>query len=158
MREYSRKRVYYSVFHGESDYQLCFSIGIMILWQSAKKHQNCVDDPCRSLPIHQPSNPPNCLLIIMNNSNIGVYYLVFQGESDYQLYFSIGALVLWQSAKNTQNCVQIPIPPDFWWWRANVQFWRQKVRKSANFCTYYNLHTRKNTHNTIKKTVTCLEF
>src|SRR3979490_948763 len=29
----------------------------------------------------------------------------------------------------------------FCWWRANVQFWRQKVRKSANFCTPYNLHT-----------------
>jgi hypothetical protein len=62
---------------------------------------------------HQPSNPPNCLLIIMINSRKRIYYSVFQGESDYQLYFSIGVMVLWQSAKNTQNCVQIPIPPDF---------------------------------------------
>jgi hypothetical protein len=64
----------------------------------------------RSLTIarHQPSSPPNSILIIKNNSNIGVYYSVFQGESDYQLYFSIGIMVLWQSAKNTQNCVQIP--------------------------------------------------
>jgi hypothetical protein len=88
----------------------------MILWQSTKKHQNCVGgDACRSLPIahQQPSNPPMCLLVIMNNSNIGVYYSVFQGESNYQLYFSIGALLLWQSVKNTQNCVQIPIPPDY---------------------------------------------
>jgi hypothetical protein len=92
----------------------------MILWQSTKKPQNCVGgDACRSLPIahQQPSNPPMCLLIIMINSRKRVYYSVFQGESDYQLYFSIGALVLWQSAKNTQNYVQIPIPPDFCWWR-----------------------------------------
>jgi hypothetical protein len=66
MREYSRKRVYYSIFQGEfdyqlyssigvyysllqgeSDYQLCFSIGVMVLRQSAKKYQNCVDgDAC----------------------------------------------------------------------------------------------------------------
>jgi hypothetical protein len=143
----SRKRKYYSVFQGESDPQLYFSIGVMVLWQSTKKHQNCVgDDACRSLPIahHQPSNPPTCLLIILNNSNIGVYYSVFQGESDYQLYFSIGALVLWQSAKNTQNCVQIPIPPDFLVVEQNIQFWRPKVRKSANFCTPYNLYTPYN--------------
>jgi hypothetical protein len=51
MREYSRKRVYYSVFQGESDYQLYSSIGVMILWQSANPHQNYVDDDaCRSLP------------------------------------------------------------------------------------------------------------
>jgi hypothetical protein len=58
--------VYYPVFQGESDYQLCFSIGALILWQSTKKHQNCVDDDtCRSLPncpspAFQPTNiPPN---------------------------------------------------------------------------------------------------
>src|SRR6202035_604921 len=54
---------------------------------------------------HQPSNPPNYLPIIINNSNIGIYYLVFQEESDYQLYFSIGVMILWQSAKKHQNCV-----------------------------------------------------
>jgi hypothetical protein len=97
--------IYYSSFQDESDYQLCFSIGVMVLWQSAKKHQNCVGDPCRSLPIHQPSNPSTCLIIIISNSNIGAYYSVFQGESDYQLCFSIGALILWQSAKKHQNCV-----------------------------------------------------
>jgi hypothetical protein len=68
-------------------------------------------DPCQ-MAHYQLSNPANSLLIIMNNSNIGVYYSVFQGESDYQLCFSIGVMVLWQSAENTQNCVQIPIPPD----------------------------------------------
>jgi hypothetical protein len=56
MREHSIKRVYYPVFQGESDYQLYFSIGAMILWQSAKKHQNCVGgDACRSLPNCPPS-------------------------------------------------------------------------------------------------------
>jgi hypothetical protein len=33
-----------------------------------------------------------------NNSNLGVYDSEFQGESEYQLYFSIGAIVLWQIA------------------------------------------------------------
>jgi hypothetical protein len=41
----------------------------------------------------------------MNNSNIKVYFSGFQGESDYQLYFSIGLMVLWQNAKKHQNCV-----------------------------------------------------
>jgi uncharacterized Tic20 family protein len=105
---------YYSSFQGESDYQLCFSIGALILWQSAKKHQNCVDDdaadPCQ-IAHHQPSNPPNCLLIIINNTNIGVYYSVFQGEFDYQLCFSIGTLILWQSTKKHQNCVDDAADP-----------------------------------------------
>jgi hypothetical protein len=98
----SRKKVYYSVIQGESDSQLCFSIGVMVLWQSAKKHQNC-----RSLPIarHQSSNPPICLPVMMDSSNIGVYYSVYQRESDYQLCFSIGVMILWQSAKKHQNCV-----------------------------------------------------
>jgi hypothetical protein len=54
---------------------------------------------------HHPSNPPNYLLIIINNSNIGLYYSSFQGESDYQLCFSIGALILWQSAKKHKDYV-----------------------------------------------------
>jgi hypothetical protein len=60
--------------------------------------------PCQ-IAHHHPSNPSNYLLIIINNTNIGVYYPVFQGESDYQLYFSIGVLILWQSAEKHQNCV-----------------------------------------------------
>ena len=100
----SRNRIYYSVLQGESDYQLCFSIGALILWQSAKKHQNCVDDTADPYQI-EPSNPPNCLLIIMINSRKRVYYSVSQGEFDYQLYFSIRVIVLWQSAKKHQNCV-----------------------------------------------------
>jgi hypothetical protein len=59
-------------------------------------------DPCQ-IAHHQSSNPPICILIILNNSNIGVYYSVFQGESDYQLYFSIGVMILWQSTKKHQN-------------------------------------------------------
>jgi hypothetical protein len=135
----SRKRVYYSSFQGEFDYQLCLSIGVMVLWQSTTKHQNCVgDDPCRSLPIahHQPSNPSNCLLIIMINSRKRIYYSIFQGESDYQLYFSIGVMVLWQSAKNTQNCVQIPIPPDFLVVESKCSILEAKSSKISQF-----LHT-----------------
>jgi hypothetical protein len=55
------------------------------------------------IPTNYPSS--NYLLIIINNSNIGVYYSSFQGESDYQLGFSIGVMVLWQSAKKHQNYV-----------------------------------------------------
>jgi hypothetical protein len=58
---------------------------------------------------HQPSNPPNSILIIKNNSDIGVYDSVFQEESEYQLYFSIGLIVFWENAKNAQNCVQIKL-------------------------------------------------
>jgi hypothetical protein len=92
----SNYRVYYSVLQEESDYQLCFSIGVPVLWQSTKKHQNCAgDDACRSLPIHESSNPSNYLPIIMINSRNGEYYSVFQGEFDYQLCFSIVILLLW---------------------------------------------------------------
>jgi hypothetical protein len=104
----SRKRVYYSVFQGESKYQLHFFIGVISLWKSAIKHQNCVGgDACRSLPIahHQPSNPLPCLPIIMINSRMRVYYPVFQGESDYQLHFSVGVMIIWQSATKHQNYV-----------------------------------------------------
>jgi hypothetical protein len=65
-------------------------------------------DPCQ-IAHHQPSSPPNSILIIKNNSNLGVYNSVFQGESEYQLYFSIGLMILWQNAKNAQNCVQIKL-------------------------------------------------
>jgi hypothetical protein len=47
------------------------------------------------------------MLITKNNSNLGVYDSEFQGESDYQLHFPIGAMVLWQNAKNAQNDGQI---------------------------------------------------
>jgi hypothetical protein len=47
------------------------------------------------------------MLITKNNSNLGVYDSEFQGESEYQLCFSIGAMILWQNAKNTQICGQI---------------------------------------------------
>jgi hypothetical protein len=76
----------------------------MILWQSTKKHQNCIDDTIDPYQI-EPSNPSNYLLIIVINSRKRVYYWVFQGEFDYQLYLSIGALILWQSTKKHQNCV-----------------------------------------------------
>jgi hypothetical protein len=107
--------VYYSVFQGESDYQLCFSIGALILWQSAKKHQNCVDDDTTDpyqIAHHQPSNPPNYLLIITINSRKRVYYSVIQGESVSQLCFSIGVMILWQNAKKHHNyvaCRSLPI-------------------------------------------------
>jgi hypothetical protein len=50
------------------------------------------------------------MLIIGKNSNIGVYDSEFQGESEYQLYFSIGAMILWQNTQNTRNhdCVLRP--------------------------------------------------
>jgi hypothetical protein len=54
-------------------------------------------------------NPSNTILIIKNNSNIGVYNPELQGESDYQLRFSIGLMVLWQNAKNAQNYRQIKL-------------------------------------------------
>jgi hypothetical protein len=54
---------------------------------------------------HQPSNPPNTMLIIRNNFNIGVYNSEFNGESKYQFCFSIGLILLWQIANKHQNCV-----------------------------------------------------
>jgi hypothetical protein len=42
MKNNSNIGVYDPEFKGESEYQLCFSIGLMLLWQNAKKHQNCV--------------------------------------------------------------------------------------------------------------------
>jgi hypothetical protein len=56
--EYSRKRVYYSISQGEFDYQLYSSIRVIVLWQSAKKHQNCVDDDqiTNLQPTKLPSN------------------------------------------------------------------------------------------------------
>jgi hypothetical protein len=42
MKKNSNIDVYDSEFQGDSEYQLCFSIGAMVLWQNAKKHQNCV--------------------------------------------------------------------------------------------------------------------
>ena len=36
--------LYDSEFQGESEYQLCFSIQPMIVWQPTKKHQNYIDD------------------------------------------------------------------------------------------------------------------
>jgi hypothetical protein len=84
----------------------------MILWQNAKKYQNCVGGDTadhHQIDRHQPSNPPNTILITWNNSSTGVYNPEFQGESGYQLWFSIGLIVLWQNAKNTQNCVQIKL-------------------------------------------------
>jgi hypothetical protein len=44
---------------------------------------------------YKPSNPSNTIPIIKNNSNIGVYNPKFQGESDCQLCFSIGLMILW---------------------------------------------------------------
>jgi hypothetical protein len=115
-RNNSDIRVYYSNYQGESQYPFYFSIGLMILWQKAQKHKNYVGGGgtllgCRSLTIarHPPSSPPNTILIIMNNSNIGVYNSVFQGESEYQLFFSVGFMVLWKNAKNAQNYVQIKL-------------------------------------------------
>jgi hypothetical protein len=45
------------------------------------------------------------MLIMKKNSNNGVYDSECQGESEYQVYFSIGLMVLWQNAKKYQNCV-----------------------------------------------------
>jgi hypothetical protein len=80
----------------------------MVLWQNAKKHQNCVDGGAtdhHQFGRHQSYNPSNIMLIIRNNSNLGVYNSEFQGESEYQFYFSIGLMVLWQIDKKHQNCV-----------------------------------------------------
>jgi hypothetical protein len=49
----------------------------------------------------------------MENSRNRVYYSEVHGEFIYQIQFFIGILVLWQIAKNCQNCDQIPIMPDF---------------------------------------------
>jgi hypothetical protein len=53
----------------------------------------------------QSSDPPTTLSIIWNNSRKRADYSKFQGESDYQLYFSIGLMILWQNTKKHQNCV-----------------------------------------------------
>jgi hypothetical protein len=42
MKNNSTIGVYDPEFPGKSEYQLCFSIGLMVLWQNTKKHQNCV--------------------------------------------------------------------------------------------------------------------
>ena len=99
----------------------------MVLWQSAKMYQNCVGDggtwwsadPCQ-IAHHQPSNLPTCLPIIIDNSNYGVYYSVFQGESDYRLYFSIGVLLLWQSGKKPSELSKFrsQLTDLFSWWAA----------------------------------------
>jgi hypothetical protein len=116
MKKNSNIGVYDSEFEGDSEYQLCFSIGLILLWQIAKKHQNCVGGGVgggaadhHQIARHWPSNPPNTMLITKNNSNLGVYDSEFQGESEYQLCFLIGAMILWQNAKNTQNYDQIKL-------------------------------------------------
>jgi hypothetical protein len=41
----ARNKEYYSVFQGELEYQLCFEIEFMVLWQSAKIVQNSAEIP-----------------------------------------------------------------------------------------------------------------
>jgi hypothetical protein len=84
----------------------------MILYQRTKKYQNYIDDGGGTLTTdhHQiiwywSSNPSNIILIIKNNSNPGVYDSEFQGESEYQLYFSIGVMILWKNTKKHQNYI-----------------------------------------------------
>ena len=67
--------------------------------------------------------------------------------------FQLDSWFLGNVLKTTQNSAQIPIPSDSLVVEEKVQFWRWKVQKSANFCTPYNLHTRKNTTHIVKKAV-----